>query len=49
MWSRLHEMCQKVDMNGRDYRRRFHSTRLLRKRMSVKSHKDDPPSTLDEG
>ncbi len=47
MWSRLHEMCQKVDMNGRDYRRRFYSTRLVRKRISVKSHKDDPPSPVE--
>jgi DNA replication protein DnaC len=48
MWSRLHEMCQKVDMVGRDYRRRFYSTRLVRKRISVKSHKDEPPPAVEE-
>ena len=48
MWSRLHEMCQKVDMVGGDYRRRFYSTRLVRKRMSVKSHKDELPPAVEE-
>ena len=38
MWSRLHEMCRKIDMEGPDYRRRF-SSRLVRKRLNVKSRR----------
>lgn len=38
IWSRLHEMCRKVDMIGPDYRRRF-SSRLVRKRINLKSKK----------
>jgi len=49
MWSRLHEMCKKVDMIGPDYRRRFHSSRLVRKRISVKSRKNDsPPAAVQD-
>lgn len=38
MWSRLHEMCRKIDMEGPDYRRRL-SSRLVRKRLNVKSRR----------
>ena len=41
MWSRLHEMCKPVDMIAPDYRRRFHSSRLVRKRMKVRSRTND--------
>jgi DNA replication protein DnaC len=44
MWSRLHEMCKPVDMIASDYRRRFYSSRVVRKRISVKRHNNTSPS-----
>ena len=44
MWSRLHEMCRKVDLEGPDYRRRF-SSRLVRKRLNLKSKRIEDASS----
>lgn len=49
MWSRLHEMCKPVDMIAPDYRRRFHSSRLVRERLKLKSRKNNVQSGAEEG
>jgi DNA replication protein DnaC len=49
MWSRLHEMCKPVDMIAPDYRRRFHSSRLVRKRLKLKSRKNNVQPGAEEG
>ena len=36
MWSRLHEMCRKVEIDGPDYRKEFNSLRGTRHRISLK-------------
>jgi len=45
MWSRLHEMCKKVDMGGGpDFRRHVRSARLVRTRMKVRPRTSDTTS-----
>jgi DNA replication protein DnaC len=48
MWSRLHEMCKKIDMTGPDFRRHVRSARLVRTRMKVKPRKTETPADGDE-
>lgn len=36
MWSRLHEMCRKVELSGPDYRKEYNSLRGTRHRISLK-------------
>lgn len=47
MWSRLHEMCKKIDMKGPDFRRDVRSARLFRSTMKVRSRRTHSPSESD--
>jgi DNA replication protein DnaC len=45
MWSRLHEMCRKIEISGPDYRKEYNSLRPTRQRMAVKRRSSSPDDT----